>query len=141
MKRVLVAVALGIAAFLGAVTVKQTIPLSYEEVPIYQGSSDFVASLQKHSSLTAEQAATKYLYHNTDYAEEIPEHIKVKSKVLSDGVVRVTVHDSNCMDDSIYESIERIYMRRDATGAWRPIKLEYSQKGRGRFGWTTSPTS
>ena len=134
------AFALAIAAIIGAITLKLTIPLSYAERPIYQESADFVASLQRKSSLTAEQAAIKYLFYHTDYQTEIPRRIKVTSKVLPDGTVRVTVLDPSCEDDSVSSSIDRVYMRRDETGGWRPTKLEFSQKGRGRFGWTTSST-
>ena len=133
-------IAIATLAIIGAITVNLTIPLSYAERPVYKEAADFVAELQKKSALSAEQAATRYFFYHTDYEKVIPKRIKVTSKPLNDSTVRVTVPDPSCEDDSVSSSIDRVYMRKDETGGWRPIKLEFSQKGRGRFGWTTKPT-
>ena len=137
MKRTYAVIAI---AIIGAILLKLTIPLNYAERPIYKESADFVADLQKKSLLTPEEAATQYFFHHTDYQEGIPKRIKVTSKSIYDGTVRVTIFDPSCECDSVSSSIDRVYMRKDQTGAWRPTRSEFSQKGRGRFGWTTSST-
>ncbi|MEI8343064.1 MAG: hypothetical protein WCH43_16195 [Verrucomicrobiota bacterium] len=140
MKRAYTLLAIAIVVVIGAIMVKLTIPLTYAETPVYKEAADYVAGLQKKSALSAEQAATQYSLYRSDYQTEIPKRIKVTSKALDRDTVRITIFDPSCEDDSISSSIHRIYMRKDGTGKWRPIKSEFSQKGRGRFGWTTSPT-
>jgi len=142
MKRTITIIAIVMIAILGAILVKLTVPLSYREYPVYKEAVDFVTELQKKSVLTAEQVAIRYDFYHTDYENtEMPKRIQIKSKPLNDGTVRVTIFDPCCEDDSIFSSIERIYMRKDTMGRWQPTKVEFSHKGRGRFGWTTRPTS
>ena len=131
---------IAITVIIGALALKLTVPLSYADRPVYQESADFVAGFQKNSALTAEQAAMKYFFYHTDYESEVPTRIKVSSTSLGAEQIRVTIFDPSCHDDSISSSIDRVYMRRNAMNEWIPIKVDSCHKGRGRFGWTTSPT-
>ena len=95
-----------------------------------------------HEAITPslpEECALKYHYHGTDYEKEIPKRIEVSSKDLGDGTWRVRIHDPISEDDSIFESVSRIYLEKNPEGRWQPVKAEHVHKARGRFGWTTKP--
>ena len=129
-------VALGVIG----VVIKLTIPLSYAETSIDPKASDFVARLQS-TPVDLETVALRYLFFGGDYQDEIPSRIKVSSTSMGDGVLRVRVYDPACEDDSVSSCVERVYLKMDGNRKWMPVKVDWSHTGRGRFGWTTLPTS
>lgn len=139
-RKITVILLIAITGIIGAIVLKVTVPLSYAERFVDQESVDFVTGIQKNLTLTAEQAAMKYYVYRTDYQSEIPSRIRVNSAKFGTDQMRVTITDPSCRDDSVYSTIDRVYLRRDATNRWIPIKVESCHKGRGRFGWTTKPT-
>ncbi|MEP6669883.1 MAG: hypothetical protein ABJF10_12065 [Chthoniobacter sp.] len=52
----------------------------------------------------------------------------------------VTIIDNDTRDDSISRSCDRLTLRRQG-GVWIPVRHQAAWQGRGRFGWTTQPTS
>jgi hypothetical protein len=125
----------------GFVALKLTVPFSYAEAALRSDAVEFVKGLQEANDVAPEECAARYLYFETDYHHETPRRIRVSAKELSGNRVRVTLHDPSCQDDSIYSSINRIYLERKGDGAWIPTRHEWSHTGRGAFGWTTEPTS
>lgn len=116
-------------------------PFSYAEQPLNPDALQHVAKLQSKTEVTPENVALQYLYFGSDYESAVPARIKVASSVLDRDTTRVRVYDPNCQDDSVHSSIHRIYLRRNALRVWEPFKVDFSHRGRGRFGWTTEPTS
>ena len=129
--------ALAIIAF----TLWWHVPFSYAGAKLDPGALGAVAWAQSRSDhpLSPEECALKYHYHGTDYEKEIPKRIEVSSKDLGDGTWRVRIHDPISEDDSIFESVSRIYLEKNPEGRWQPVKAEHVHKARGRFGWTTKP--
>jgi hypothetical protein len=137
MKRLIIVLAIAIPA-LAAFVVMQ-VPLTYASTAMRPEALQFVATLQTNGPMSPEGCAARYVFFHTDYDNKIPAWIRISSTSLGDGSVRVRIYDPNCQDDSIYASIERIYLRKE-NGFWKPFKHEWSHTGRGRFGWTTLPT-
>lgn len=125
----------------GFVVLKLSVPFSYAEAELRWPAVEFVKGLQKSDAVSPEECAARYLYYQSDYHLETPERIRVSKKELSESSVRITLHDPSCHDDSIRSSINRVHFEKDAAGMWIPVRHEWSHKGRGRFGWTTKPTS
>jgi len=117
------------------------VPFSFAGAKLDSWALSAVARAQSQSGhpLSPEECALKYHYHGTDYEKEIPKRIEVSSKDLGDGIWRVRIHDPTAEDDSIFESVARIYLQKTPEGHWQPLKAEYVHKARGRFGWTTKP--
>ncbi len=132
-------VSLGLIGIL--MSIKLAIPLGYKETSLHPIAIAHVKGLQAHGEVDPMECAARYLYFMTDYDSETPDRIRVSQKRLSDERVRITLHDPSCHDDSVSESIRRIYLERDQEGDWVPVRHEWSHKGRGRIGWTTRPTS
>jgi hypothetical protein len=125
----------------GLILLKLTIPLSYANAELNSPAVDFVTELQKSGAIDPEECAARYTYFNTDYHTETPNRIRIVTKRLSEDRVRVTLHDPSCRCDSRHSSIDRIYLERNSDRIWIPIRHEWSHTGRGRFGWTTEPTT
>lgn len=125
----------------GFVVIKLSVPLSYAEADLRSPAVEFVKGLQEPGEIDPRECAARYLYFNTDYHSETPDRILITKKMLSKDGVRITLHDPSCRDDSIHSSISRIYLERSDDGIWIPVRHEWSHTGRGRFGWTTEPTS
>lgn len=141
MKRSLLPVLLfGIGA-LALVFAKLTIPFHYAEIPLDPEAVSHVISLQAKGGQTPDRVATHYLFFRGDYHDAPPKWIEVTSKQIDENTVRVKVFDPRCEDDSISHSIQRVYLRRDESQRWTPVRQEWSHKGRGKFGWTTEPTT
>ena len=120
---------------------KLFVPFGYAERPLYPEAVAFVSQLQAGGEQDPELIAEGYLFYGTDYQFEVPDRIEVTSSRIGDDTIRVRIYDPSCMDDSIYSSIERVYLRKESSGQWMPTRVEWSHKGRGRFGWTTKPTT
>lgn len=116
-------------------------PRSYALAPLNEQSMNRLASLQEGGPLTARDCAAAYLFFRTDYEKKIPARIEVSSKTQTDGAVRVSFRDDCVADDSISNTIDRIYLRQDMRGHWVVERHEWSHKGRGHWGWTTEPTT
>lgn len=134
-------VALAFVLAAGLIVLKLTIPLSYANAELSSPAVDFVTGLQKSGALDPKECAARYVYFRTDYHTETPDRIRIVTKRLSENQVRVSLHDPSCRDDSIHSSIDRIYLERNGDGIWIPSRHEWSHTGRGRFGWTTEPTT
>ena len=133
-----------ILAFLlavGCIVLKLTVPLSYAQAKMKPPAMAYVWKLQSAGEIDPKECAARYLYFKSDYHTETPERIKIRMKTISENDVRVTLHDPSCKDDSIYSSIHRIYLQRNHEEKWIPVRHEWSHTGRGKFGWTTEPTS
>lgn len=126
--------------FLALVVAKLTVPLSYADAPIRQEAVSYVASLQERGEQDPKVIATRYLYFGGDYQDALPGRIEVSATEVDRETVRVRVFDPSCEDDSISSSIHRVYLRRQDSGRWMPVRVDWSHRGRGRFGWTTQPT-
>jgi hypothetical protein len=133
-----------ILAFLlavGCIVLKLTVPLSYAQAKMNPPAMAYVWKLQSTGETDPKECAARYLYFKSDYHTETPERIQIRMKKISEDEVRVTLHDSSCRDDSIHSSIDRIYLQRKDGKKWIPVRHEWSHTGRGKFGWTTKPTS
>ncbi len=133
-----------ILAFLlavGFVILKLSVPFSYAQADLNPPALAFVTELQNADAIDPQKCATRYLFFHTDYHTETPERIKIRMKTISENVVRVTLYDPSCRDDSIHSSIDRIYLQRMDGNKWIPVRHEWSHTGRGKFGWTTQPTN
>lgn len=127
---------------IAGVIIKLTIPLSFKEFPIRAEALNHAEKLQVGRAANPSDVAVSYHYFNTDYQDEkYPDWVEVSETHINENTVRVTIYDPRCQDDSVDCSIVRYYLQRGAAGLWRPIKAEFAQKGRGRFGWTTEPTT
>lgn len=140
-RRIIVILLVVTTGFLALVIAKLTIPFSYADAPITQEAAFYIASLQERGEQDPKVIATSYLYYGGDYQDAMPRRIKVNATELNRDTVRVRVFDPSCEDDSIYSSIRRVYLRKDESGRWIPIRVDWSHRGRGRFGWTTEPTT
>lgn len=125
----------------GFVVLKLTVPLSYAEAELRPPAVEYVKDLQETGKMNPGECAAGYLYFKTDYQGNTPDRIRVSEKKLSDNLVRITLHDPSCRDDSTHSSIHRIFVERNEDRIWIPVKHEWSHTGRGRFGWTTEPTN
>ena len=125
----------------GITALKLTVPFAYAEASLRSPALEFVVELQKMSDVDPEECAERYLYYDTDYQSEIPARIEITTKQLPESRVRVSIYDPSCRDDSVHSSIDRIYLHRTDQGVWIPYRHEWSQTGRGQFGWKTEPTS
>ncbi len=142
MKRRIIAMLLVAATgFLALIVAKMTIPLSYADAPIRQDAVSFIVSLQERGEHDPKELATRYLYFGTDYHEDQPDRIEVSATELNRDEVRVQIFDPSCEDDSVSSSIHRVYLRRMDSGSWMPVRVNWSHRGRGRFAWTTQPTT
>lgn len=124
-----------------SIAIKLTIPLSYAEAELRLPAIEYVKQLQGRGEIDPKECAARYLYFQTDYHSKTPDRIRIQEKTLSENQVRITLHDPSCRDDSTHSSIDRIYLERSQDGIWIPTRREWSHAGRGRFGWTTKPTS
>ena len=142
MKRRMIALLLvaGTAALV-LVAAKLSFPLSYADAPIRQEAASYIAWLQEGGERDPKVIATRYLYFGGDYQEALPGRIEVSAREVDPDTVRVRVFDPSCEDDSIHSSIHRVYLHRQDSGRWIPVRVDWSHRGRGRFGWTTEPTS
>lgn len=118
---------------------KMNIPFNYKETEILSEAQKYVIDLQNQAKLEPYEVAEKYLYYKTDYHDKIPKRIKVTTKIVNKNNFIVIIYDPSCEDDSEFEMIDRIYLIEERN-IWKPIKHDWSHKGRGRFGWTTQPT-
>jgi hypothetical protein len=134
-------IVLAILLFVGLIALKLTVPFTYAKAELNSPAVDFVIGLQRTGDISPSECAARYLYFNTDYHRETPKRIRVSVKNLSDTQVRIALFDPSCRDDSVHSSVDRILLRRNGEGIWVPILHEWSHTGRGRFGWTTEPTS
>jgi hypothetical protein len=125
----------------GFVILKITVPFSYAQADLNPPILAFVTELQNDGAIDPKECATRYLFFHTDYHTETPERIKIRMKTVSENEVRVTLYDPSCRDDSIHSSIDRIYLQRKDGKKWIPVRHECAHTGRGKFGWTTEPTS
>ncbi|MEK7949995.1 hypothetical protein [Luteolibacter soli] len=128
----------GAAAFTYA---KLTIPFHYADRLINRDAASHLLSLQAKGEQSPEVLATRYVFFRTDYQESVPTRIQVSSKKVAADTIRVRVYDPHCEDDSTDSSIERVYLQKDQSQRWIPVRVEWSHRGRGRFGWTTEPTT
>ncbi|HEY1121506.1 MAG TPA: hypothetical protein VGE67_07885, partial [Haloferula sp.] len=128
----------GVATFIFA---KLTIPFHYTERPIDSDAVAHVISLQAKGEQDPEKIAARYLYFHGDYHDAPPKWVQVTSKTVDENTVRVKIFNPRCEDDSVSASIYRVYLRRGEFQRWVPVRQEWSHKGRGRFGWTTEPTT
>lgn len=135
------ALALAVIIAAGLIVLKLTVPLSYADAELSAPAVDFVAGLQRSGGIDPTECAARYVYFNTDYHTKTPDRVRIVTKRLSENQVRVSLHDPSCRDDSVRSSIDRIYLERNGDGIWIPQRHEWSHTGRGRFGWTTEPTS
>jgi hypothetical protein len=126
---------------LALIVAKLTIPLSYADAPIRQEAVSYIASLQGRGERDPKVIATRYLYFGSDYQEAQPDRIEVSATELNRDEVRVRIFDPSCEDDSVSSSIHRVYLRRMGSGSWMPVRVDWSHRGRGGFGWTTQPTT
>lgn len=127
---------------IAGVIIKLTIPLSFKEIPIRTEALHYAEKRQVGGAATPSEVAVSYHYFNTDYQNaKYPDWVEVHETHINENAVRVTIYDPRCQDDSVHCSMVRYYLQRSADGLWRPTKAEFAQKGRGRFGWTTEPTS
>ena len=120
---------------------KLIVPFGYAERPIYSDAVAFVSRLQADGERDPEVIAVRYLFYGTDHQSKVPERIRLSSRRISSDTIRVRIYDPSCGDDSVYSSIDRVYLRHEISGGWTPTRVEWSHKGRGRFGWTTEPTT
>ncbi len=142
MKRsLLIAVTLIVLAAAGFLILKITIPFQYAEAELRPDVLQYLEHLQEQNHLSPAEAAQLYKYHGTDYEGTLPPRIQITEAIVEADVVRVSFYDPSARDDSIFQTRSRIYMRRNSEGHWLPFKHEWSHKGRGRFGWTTKPTT
>lgn len=125
----------------GFIVLKLTMPLSYAVAKLRMSAVEYVKELQKTGEIDPKECAARYLYFQTDYHSKTPDRIRITDKELTESQVRITLYDPSCKDDSTYSSINRIYLERNADGDWIPTRHEWSHTGRGRFGWTTKPTT
>ncbi len=140
-RRIQTCLLFAVLGVLALVVVKMTIPLGYADAPIHPEALSYVDSLQDRGLQDPKAIATRYLYFKTDYQDARPGRIEVSSTELDPETVRVRIYDPSCEDDSITSSIHRVYLRRQDSGRWIPVRVEWSHQGRGRFGWTTEPTT
>jgi hypothetical protein len=142
MKRRIIATLLVVTIVVVALLVaKLTIPLSYADVPIRQEAVSYIVLLQERGERDPKVIATRYFYFGSDYQKAQPDRIEVSAKDLKRNEVRVRIFDPSCDDDSVSSSIHRVYLRRMDSGFWMPVRVDWSHRGRGRFGWTTQPTT
>ncbi|MCP5541845.1 MAG: hypothetical protein H7A52_17010 [Akkermansiaceae bacterium] len=134
----LIAAALVIGGF---IALKLTIPFSYAEAELRAPAIEYVKELQRNGKIAPGECAARYLYFQTDYHTQNPDRIRIAEKEIAENQVRITLHDPSCRDDSIHSSITRIYLETSNEGIWIPVRHEWSHTGRGRFGWTTEPTT
>ena len=134
----LIAAALVIGGF---IALKLTIPFSYAEAELRAPAIEYVKELQRNGKIAPGECAARYLYFQTDYHTQTPDRIRIAEKEIAENQVRITLHDPSCRDDSIHSSISRIYLETSNEGIWIPVRHEWSHTGRGRFGWTTEPTT
>ncbi len=125
----------------GFIVLKLTMPFSYAEAELRTSAVEYVKELQRTGKMDAKECAARYLYFQTDYHSKTPDRIRITERELSENQVRITLYDPSCQDDSTYSSISRIYLECNVYGAWIPTRHEWSHTGRGRFGWTTKPTT
>ena len=125
----------------GLIVLKLTVPFTYAKAELNPPAVDYVIGLQRASVINPSDCAARYIFFNTDYHGVTPERIRVSVKNLSDTQVRVVLFDPSCQDDSVHSLIDRILLQRNGEGIWVPILHEWSHTGRGRFGWTTEPTT
>lgn len=130
-----------LASALTGLLLKIAVPLNYAEAELRPDALQHLEQLQETARLSVLEAAQAYKYFGTDYEASMPARIHVSEVTLDTDVVRVRFHDPRVQDDSVFETCDRIYLRRDPEGRWQPFKHEWSHKGRGRLGWTTKPTS
>ncbi|RYD73751.1 MAG: hypothetical protein EOP84_21060 [Verrucomicrobiaceae bacterium] len=141
MKRPLIPVLILVVGALAVVAAKLTIPFSYSEAQVDSVAVSHVIALQAKGEQDPEKVATHFLFFHGDYHGAPPDWIQVSSKEIDENTLRVKVYNPRCEDDSISRSIQRVYLRRDESQRWIPVRQEWSHKGRGRFGWTTEPTT
>lgn len=141
MKPLLFAVTLLVASALTGLLLKITVPMNYAVAELRPDALQHLEQLQAQTRLSALAAAQAYLYFGTDYEASMPSRVQVSEAAVGTDVVRVRFHDPSVQDDSVFESCDRIHLRRDPEGRWQAFKHEWSHKGRGRLGWTTQPTS
>lgn len=142
MKRRIIATLLVVTIVVVALLVaKLTIPLSYADVPIRQEAVSYIVLLQERGERDPKVIATRYFYFGSDYQKAQPDRIEVSAKDLKRNEVRVRIFDPSCDDDSVSSSIHRVYLRRMDSGFWMPVRVDWSHRGRGGFGWTTQPTT
>jgi len=115
---------------------KFNIPLNYKNQTINNEVKDYVINIQKVQKLKPVECAKKYLYYNTDHQNMIPTRIEIQQKLINNSNVAIIFYDPACDDDSIYSSIDKIYLIYE-NDIWKPLKHEWSHKGRGLFGWST----
>jgi len=140
MKRSLIPVLILFVGALALFAAKLTIPFNYAETPVDPGALSHVIALQAKGEQSPEKVAMNFLFFHGDY-HGAPEWIQVSSMKIDENTLRVKVYNPRCEDDSIARSIQRVYLRRDESQRWIPVRQEWSHKGRGRFGWTTEPTT
>ena len=134
-------IVLAILLSVGLIALKLTVPFAYAKAELNSQAIDFVIGLQRAGDINPSECAARYLYFTTDYHRETPKRIRVSVKNLSDTQVRIALFDPSCQDDSVHSSVDRILLQRNGEGIWVPILHEWSHTGRGRFGWTTEPTT
>ena len=134
-------IVLAILLSVGLIVLKLTVPFSYAKAALNSPAVEYVIELQRAGDIAPSECAARYLYFNTDYHREPPKRIRVSVKELSDNQVRIALFDPSCQDDSVHSSVDRIHLQRNGEGIWIPILHEWSHTGRGRFGWTTEPTT
>jgi len=86
-------------------------------------------------------AADEYLHwwcHPSDRPQR--SRLDISVSYLSSEEAIVTVINRHTQDDSVSATCDRLTLRRVMTG-WIPIRHQAARQGRGRFGWTTQPTT
>lgn len=121
-------------------TISLFFPLTYSSKNISGEALLNVMKLQQEKNLSPSECAIHYLYYNTDYRETIPNKIVIRDQKLKDGSIVVTFFNPHNADDSVYSSIDKIFLEKTEDNFWKPIRHEWSHKGRGILGWTTKTT-
>jgi hypothetical protein len=139
--KVIRAIAVAGAGVSALVVAKLTVPFHYAERPIDPAAKAHILSIQTKGEQDPEVIAARYLFFGSDYQDASPKWLQVTSKNIDGNTVRVKVYNPRCEDDSVFSSIHRVYLHRDESQHWVPVRVEWSHRGRGRFGWTTEPTT
>ena len=135
------AIVLAILLSVALIVLKLTVPFAYAKAALKSPAVEYVIELQRAGDIAPSECAARYLYFNTDYHIDTPKRIRVSVKEQSDNQVRIALFDPSCQDDSVHSLVDRIHLQRNGEGIWIPILHEWSHTGRGRFGWTTEPTT
>ena len=112
-------------------------PFALVDCDIWKKGIDQLRAHQDVAS-TPKDAAFHYLYDGLDQPNLKKLKISVSNQSPDQSVV--TLIDYDTQDDSVYVTYDRLTLRRDGS-VWIPVRHQSAWQGRGRFGWTTQPTT